>query len=388
MIILAGFAIGAVTGSGTNLISKAQSAVFKAKVADIRDRLEMAKSATLIRTGGYLTWDEYKKTVKEWFSLPDSAFKDNGDGTHTIYIDGIPFIVDINDPDFPIYGPDDPYVKPEIRQTEDGRYVADLINSINVANYTSRSVTINVQTKPIIPNDNGIDPNPTNTTYKYYIKEAGAEDWTEDGGESVSSTHTFDGLTQDTRYMVKVICSTDYTMTETDPVPGQVIRLYSDPKEKEVYTVEVPSAVGQIEWQYSKEGWHSENWTNGDVTITISPKIEGYRLQSKLDTDSNEGSWNDDNTSVTVSRYGQTLSARYWDDTSGTGNSATNVGLPASMNVNFIDKEAPTAIAPTVMEQHSNKIKVRLNQTDTLSGIETVEWKIGTNKITNEITLK
>ena len=80
----------------------------------------MAKAATLIRTGGVLTWEEYKNTLIEWGLLKadGSNLKDNGDGIYTITIEGIPFVINTNELDFPIYDPDDPYVKPPIKKTE------------------------------------------------------------------------------------------------------------------------------------------------------------------------------------------------------------------------------------------------------------------------------
>ena len=198
---------------------------------------------------------------------------------------------------------------------------APIVELANEARTDRITVTVNAT-----DTHSGVDTN----SYRYYIKE---ENGTYGTPVIDGPSHTFTGLTQETKYIVKVEVSdkvANKTTTETDPIK----------------TGTVPDANDEITSTINPEGW-----TNQNVTVTLSTtttyKIE-YRIAS--------GVWTDYTTPI-VLEENNVISARLKDDNG-------NTGKIKIINVTNIDK-----VKPQITNLTSTTNSITITATDDASGI-------------------
>ena len=132
------------------------------------------------------------------------------------------------------------------------------------------------------------------------------------------NSYTYRELSQNQTYRLKIKV-TDRVGNET--ISGTITET----------TGTVPNLQeGDFDFAMEAEAWGQEGWTNKDVTVTATPKVDitGYRLQSSKDGKK----WDDDTSSQTFKENG-TFYVRLWD--------GTNWGSSATANVDKIDKQPP-----------------------------------------------
>ncbi len=152
---------------------------------------------------------------------------------------------------------------------------------------------------------------------KYSFSRDDGANWIPTEGQT-EAHYTFQNLEQNKPYRLKIKV-TDYVGNEA--ISGRITET----------TGTVPNLQeGDFDFAMEAEAWGQEGWTNKDVTVTATPKIDitGYRLQSSKDGKN----WDDDTSSQTFKENG-TFYVRLWD--------GTNWGASATANVDKIDKQPP-----------------------------------------------
>ena len=117
---------------------------------------------------------------------------------------------------------------------------------------------------------------------------------------------------------------------------------------------EIPNIKNNIKVSFSES-----NWTNKDVTVTVSTGIKGFRLQTSWDGKT----WTEEKTKVFTSN-GLMYARFYYEEAKETGSIAT-------INVSNIDKEAPviTEFDYLRMDTETRKPVLKLKAKDDISGI-------------------
>ena len=213
-----------------------------------------------------------------------------------------------------------------------------------ITNKTSNSITVEATTT---------DAEATQTDgssgirgYKF-SKDNGAS-WTEEQSEG---RYTYGRLASSTQYNILIKAIDNAGNEKTSKVVQGT-------------TEEIPSGVINFSYEPSE-------WTNKDVTVTISADISDYTLQYSLDGKQ----WNNyDKTSKVLMKDNGPVYARLTD---GIKYSTTATG-----NVNNIDRIAPTGSGTVSIEsQATNEATIKITATDRESGIASI-----TNKTTEFIT--
>ncbi len=138
----------------------------------------------------------------------------------------------------------------------------------------------------------------------YRFSKDGGENWTE---YQEDNSYTFDGLTQTTKYTIKVEVRDNVGNTTVGTVNED--------------TQEIPAG----NFTFTKS---TNNWTNGNVTVTVGTSVTGYTLQTSKDGEK----WDNTNTQTLTSNG--TVYARLTD--------RVNTNTVGTVNVSNIDKTAPT----------------------------------------------
>ena len=201
---------------------------------------------------------------------------------------------------------------------------------------------------------NAIDQEATGTNGKsgirgYRFSKDGGSSWTE---EQASNVYTFGRLTPGAGYRIKVkVIDNAGNEAEAQEITGT--------------TEAIPGGNNNIYFNYSPS-----NWTNRNVTVTITATTEKYQLQYSKDGKI----WNnyDSQAKVEMTENGP-IYARLTD--------GTNYGTTATGNVSNIDRILPTGTGTVSMESEGAKeATIKITATDRESGIASI-----TNKTTNFI---
>ena len=208
------------------------------------------------------------------------------------------------------------------------------IVTVTVGGTTTNSITVNVTARD---NETGMVSQPQ---YTYYIKEASASTY-EQKTTNANSSYTYTGLTQGTKYDIKVEVNGD--------------------EEGNVGTGTTQGTTGTVT-SALEEGaitFSNVTWSSGKARVTIHTNTN-YDIEYQLNGTS--GSWTKIANGGTISNlnHGTTIYARLTD-----GN---NAGDYTSMDIQ--DKTAPTATI-NIDEITVESIKVTVNASDGESGLAT-----------------
>ncbi|MFR8232953.1 MAG: hypothetical protein ACLVA2_00885 [Clostridia bacterium] len=184
----------------------------------------------------------------------------------------------------------------------------------------------------------------------YRFSKDGGNSWTE---EQTSNVYTFGRLSPQVSYKIRVKAIDNAgNEIESSEVIGS--------------TEEIPGGNSNIYFSYSPS-----EWTNGNVTVTITASTEKYQLQYSKDG----YNWYnyDSYQKVTMTENGP-IYARLTD--------GVNYGATATGNVGNIDRILPTGSGTVSMESQSAKeATIKITATDRESGVASI-----TNKTTDFIT--
>ena len=213
-----------------------------------------------------------------------------------------------------------------------------------ITNKTSNSITVEGATTDTEATQT--DGNSGIRGYKF-SKDNGTS-WTE---EQKEGRYTFGRLASSTQYNILIKAIDNAGNEKTSKVVQGT-------------TEEIPSGVINFSYEPSE-------WTNKDVTVTISADISDYTLQYSL----NGTQWNNYNkTSKVVMKDNGPVYARLTD--------GTKFSTTATGNVNNIDRTAPTGSGTVSIEsKDAGEATIKITATDRESGIASI-----TNKTTEFIT--
>ena len=220
---------------------------------------------------------------------------------------------------------------------------------VEVTDQTSDSITVEV-----VPKDpSNPDKDQDDFEYDYYIKESGEPDseYEKDNGENnQDDTHIFDGLEQGKDYDIKVEVTDPAGNTTVIIIPG-------------VTTEEVPS--GNIEGNITITP-NPTTPTNQEVTVTITGKYtDQYSIQYSIDNGNPQNYTGPFRVSQNC-----TITAWYTD--------GTNIGSPATLQIENIDTEAPIGVAnPSNADSENDSHQVTVNLTFTDQGTAGFEQNQG-----------
>ena len=177
----------------------------------------------------------------------------------------------------------------------------------------------------------------------YRFSKDGGKNWTE---YQKDNSYTFDGLTQTTKYKIKV--------EVRDNVGNTTIGTVNED------TQEIPAG----NFTFTKS---TNNWTNGNVTVTVGTSVTGYTLQTSKDGEK----WDNTNTQTLTSNG--TVYARLTD--------GVNTNSVGTVNVSNIDKTAPGATSITYNGGSNscswkNNYNLTLSASDSQSGVNhyEIDW--------------
>ena len=247
MLILGGITISIVFNED-GVISKAQEAKEKTEIAQLQERLELAKLSAYIN-------EEYKFNLDDYFqSLEDEGIienkeediVDNGDGTYEVTTDD-GYIFEIT-------------VKPDKENPEEveieysGKVDGPRIRKINATRVNDSTITVEVEAI-----------NAEGATYTYSYKKDGETNWVEASTGNSSNTYRFEGLDVNAGYSIKVKVEKDGKSVEketTVAAPGAI------PGGDEALT-EGTITVGK------------EQWSNGQASIEVSTNT-GLQIEYQI----------------------------------------------------------------------------------------------------------
>ena len=183
----------------------------------------------------------------------------------------------------------------------------------------------------------------------YKFSKDGGNSWTE---EQTSNVYTFGRLTPGASYRIKV--------KAIDNAGNEI-----DSQEVTGTTEAIPGGNNNIYFNYSPS-----EWTNGNVTVTITAPVGNYQLQYSKDG----RTWNnyDSQTKVEMTENGPIYARLAYGE---------NYGATATGNVGNIDKILPTGSGTATLNSKSDKeATIQITATDAHSGIASI-----TNKTTEFI---
>ena len=184
----------------------------------------------------------------------------------------------------------------------------------------------------------------------YKFSKDGGNSWTE---EQTSNVYTFGRLTPGASYRIKV--------KAIDNAGNEI-----DTQEVTGTTEAIPGGNNNIYFNYSPS-----EWTNGNVTVTITAPAGNYQLQYSKDG----STWNNYNsqTKVEMTENGPIYARLAYGE---------NYGVTATGNVSNIDRILPTGSGTvSVTSQDAKEAIIKITATDANSGIVSI-----TNKTTEFIT--
>ena len=327
LIILAGVGINAIMGED-GLISRAKRVKEEQKIAEITDKLELEKATLYVNEQGPITVGTYLEHIKSKGIIEQEDIETISEVSSNITVEG-KYI-------FLVEKEDNENIKIEYLGAVGN--ITPKIKTLELTN-TTNSIGARITAKYA-----------ENATYKYYIKAEETGEYEEIASIN-NSEYTFEGLNQNVKYYVKV----------------EVINPQGSKAEQEA-----TRTTGNVEGLTSTNTTFTyvpENWTNGNVTVTVSTTVTGYTLQTSTDGEN----WSSTNTQ-TLSSNGPVY-ARLVDST----NQANGY---AAGNVEKIDTTVPE-ITTDINESDVtvSDVKVNVGIKDINSGISKIEWyyKISTD---------
>ena len=327
LIILAGVGINAIMGED-GLISRAKRVKEEQKIAEITDKLELEKGTLYVNEQGPITVGTYLEHIKSKGIIEQEDIETISEVSSNITVEG-KYI-------FLVEKEDNENIKIEYLGAVGN--ITPKIKTLELTN-TTNSIGARITAKYA-----------ENATYKYYIKAEETGEYEEIASIN-NSEYTFEGLNQNVKYYVKV----------------EVINPQGSKAEQEA-----TRTTGNVEGLTSTNTTFTyvpENWTNGNVTVTVSTTVTGYTLQTSTDGEN----WSSTNTQ-TLSSNGPVY-ARLVDST----NQANGY---AAGNVEKIDTTVPE-ITTDINESDVtvSDVKVNVGIKDINSGISKIEWyyKISTD---------
>ena len=221
--------------------------------------------------------------------------------------------------------------------------IAEVTNADNIPPTTTAPTTTVTANKITVTNkqeDTLSGLNNSKTRYRL-LKDAAAEqvvvDW--------QASNTFTGLDSVTDY---------YVQTKSEDILGNTSFSKTTKATTQAIT---PGSSAQINYNSA--------WTNQDVVVTVTNPSTEYTMEISLDGTT----WN--TTSPITFRENGTIYTRFTD--------GRNYGVVGVKEITNIDKIAPTNTAPTVIATEDS-LTVTNNQTDEISGIETVQFRFATDE--------
>lgn len=299
LLILAGITIMQI--SQNSLLSRAQEAKEKERIANLQEQLELAKMEEIAgRDGDTITIDEYIQAIEGKENLNITDINDD-DGKQVIIDDNYVFRITEEDGN----------IKIEYIGTK-----KSLLPKIEIEEITNTTNSITVKVKTI--NNKG-------GKIEYYIKSEDDENY-DLKDTKTEETYTYSGLEQNKKYNIKIVA-----ISKNKEKAEALI-------DRKTGTVETLTTANTT-FVYSTD---SNTWTNQNVTVTASTTVEGFTLQTSKDGQN----WSD-SPSQTFSVNG-TIYVRLWD--------GINYGGTASANVTNIDKTNPVI---TGLESTTCSIKIK-----------------------------
>lgn len=310
------------------LISRAKRVKEEQKIAEITDKLELEKGTLYVNEQGPITVGTYLEHIKSKGIIEQEDIETISEVSSNITVEG-KYI-------FLVEKEDNENIKIEYLGAVGN--ITPKIKTLELTN-TTNSIGARITAKYA-----------ENATYKYYIKAEETGEYEEIASIN-NSEYTFEGLNQNVKYYVKV----------------EVINPQGSKAEQEA-----TRTTGNVEGLTSTSTTFTyvpENWTNGNVTVTVSTTVTGYTLQTSTDGEN----WSSTNTQ-TLSSNGPVY-ARLVDST----NQANGY---AAGNVEKIDTTVPE-ITTDINESDVtvSDVKVNVGIKDINSGISKIEWyyKISTD---------
>ena len=319
LLILAGITISLVFGPN-GVIKKAQEADENTKIAQVREKLELAKGPEYIEGNGQYDPDSYFQRIEDEKIIndKDKDVVDNEDGTYDVTTTpGYIFIITLV--------PSKDNVE-DIQIDYIGKVDGPRIREVNVSNKTTSSISVEVETS-----------NAEGATYTYYYKKEGKTEWIK-AGESKEWTYTFNGLEANVIYNIKVVVEKDGKTAE---------------KETSTITGELPEGAVQFS---------PVEWKNGQASTVITTTETGYTLQYQIGGIEESG-WTNTTSGTTIEnlQHGTTVYGRLFDGTNGS----------KTASIDIKDEVSPTV---TVAEETitTNSISVNVQAGDSESGMADV----------------
>ena len=319
LLILAGITISLVFGPN-GVVKKAQEADENTKIAQVREKLELAKGPEYIEGNGQYDPDSYFQRIEDEKIIndKDKDVVDNEDGTYDVTTTpGYIFIITLV--------PSKDNVE-DIQIDYIGKVDGPRIREVNVSNKTTSSISVEVETS-----------NAEGATYTYYYKKEGKTEWIK-AGESKEWTYTFNGLEANVIYNIKVVVEKDGKTAE---------------KETSTITGELPEGAVQFS---------PVEWKNGQASTVITTTETGYTLQYQIGGIEESG-WTNTTSGTTIEnlQHGTTVYGRLFDGTNGS----------KTASIDIKDEVSPTV---TVAEETitTNSISVNVQAGDSESGMADV----------------
>ena len=333
MLILGGITISIVFNED-GVISKAQEAKEKTEIAQLQERLELAKLSAYIN-------EEYKFNLDDYFqSLEDEGIigskeediVDNGDGTYEITTDD-GYIFEIT-------------VKPDKENPEEveieysGKVDEPRIRKINATRVNDSTITVEVETI-----------NAEGATYTYSYKKDGETEWVEVSTGNSSNTYRFEGLDEETGYIIKVKIE----------IEGKSI-------EKEV-TVAAPEEIpgGDTALTDGTITVGEEQWSNGQASIEVSTNT-GLQIQYQINAIIEENWETPRQGTITGLRDGDKVNIRLTN--------GTKYGEPVTITISDEKSPEKATITPnTTSVIIGETLTATVTHTDNESGVDIANSK-------------
>ena len=318
MLILAGTVINYTVGD-KGILSKAQDAVEKSKIASLEEKLELAKTELIMDKRDNITIKDYIGILEqEGIIISEDDVEDNEDGTYNVTTEeGYVFEVEVTE---------EGQINTEYIGKKDK--LEPRIKEINIISKTTNSLEIEVNAKRA-----------EGAKYTYSYKKESEEEWIKEETKE-SNQYKIEGLIANEIYVIHV---------KAENKNG------SDEKEINVRMGELPKGaitIGEVEW---KEG-------KAEVVVNINKEIEGnLRLEYKINED---GEWIEiqDGEKIENLELNQTVYVRLTDGINETEYASTSIK----------DTEAPTV---SISTSNITQTSVRLSVTaeDNQSGLASSE---------------
>ena len=346
--ILGGILINISVGN-ISLFTTTKNATEAYKINAAKEKLELGK---MVFASYDYTIEEYVENLEKEKTINNNNITDIDTHNKNVIVDGLLFrITDDDDED----GVADGYITYYYLGIATGN------PTVYIKNVSTTTSTITVTIESSFAN---------NEKYEYYIKEAEAEEssYTKDGEQTTGTTHTYNNLTANVNYSIKVVMKVS---GKRDSVAEQNAK-----------TVTMATLLdGDIVFTDSEEGW-----TNQNVQVVASVNSENTELLSlvqngtyTIETSLNDGSFTATDTQ-TATEYGDVIKGVISD---GHGNYTG----AATHTITKIDKTNPTDTAPTLTSKTTSTIVSHYEQEDVVpQGQQASELNLAERKfrLTNE----